>query len=261
MTSTADSAVQGSVPTGYEAVPFTAIPLRPRRRAIARNMELASAVPSLTADMQMDLSQLLAARASWNGAEGRRDEDRLSVMAFVAKAAVSTLTEFPSMNATFTDRAILQWTPIHLGIAVDAPGGLVVPVIRDAQDLGVDGIGRQVRELAERARIGKLGIDDLTGGTFTLSNPGAVGPCLRAEALLNPPQVALLGLPGLRRVPIVVGSGADESVEIRPVLCPSLTFDHRALDGGEVVRYLAALTDRVHHWSLEDYLQANTTAA
>lgn len=260
MTHTAEPTVQGDVPAGYESVPYTSVRLRPRRRAIARNLEIAGAIPSLTADMQMDMTNLLTARTEWNQAEGRREEDRLSVMAFVAKAALSALTEFPSLNATYTDKAILEWAPVHLGVAVDAPGGLVVPVIRDAQSLGVEAIGRQVRDLAERARDGKLGLDDLSGGTFTLSNPGSVGPTLRAEALLNPPQVALLGLPGMRRIPIVVGSGDQESIEIRPVLCPSLTFDHRALDGGEAVRYLSALTSRVHDWKLQDYLSSSSAA-
>ena len=142
---------------------------------------------------------------------------------------------------------------------MDAPGGLVVPVIKNAQTLDVRGIGRAVRTLAERARDGSLGLEDLTGGTFTLSNPGAVGPTLRAEALLNPPQVALLGLPGLRRIPVVVTTEGHESIEVRPVLCPSLTFDHRALDGADVVRYLAALTARVEEWTLDDYLKTLST--
>ena len=141
---------------------------------------------------------------------------------------------------------------------MDAPGGLVVPVIKQRADLWTcEASAAAVRTLAERARDGNLGLEDLTGGTFTLSNPGAVGPTLRAEALLNPPQVALLGLPGLRRIPVVVTAEGHESIEVRPVLCPSLTFDHRALDGADVVRYLAALTTRVEQWTLDDYLKTS----
>ncbi len=252
---TVEAAADGAaLPEGYEDVPVTPIRLRPRRRAIARNLEVAGRIPSLTADMQMDLTHLLMVREEWNGTEGRAREDRLSALAFIARAAIDALLEFPQLNATYTERTVYQWETINLGVAVDAPGGLVVPVIRDAQKLDVATIGRAIRDLALRARDGGLQLDDLSAGTFTISNPGAVGPSLRAEALLNVPQVALLGLPGQRRTPVVVGEGDEERVEIRTVLCPSLTFDHRALDGGEVLRYLAALTRRVEQWSLSDYL-------
>jgi len=251
---TTNEAGSDVLPEGYEDVPHTLIRLKPRRRAIARNLTVASQIPALTADVQIDLTELLKARAEWNGAAGRAPEERLSVMAFMAKAALSALGEFPQLNATYTERQLIQWETVNLAVAVDAPGGLVVPVIRDAQTLGVQAIGGHVRDLALRARDGKLELTEMQGGTFTLSNPGAVGPSLRAEALLNPPQVALLGFPGLRRIPIVVGSGENESVEIRTVLCPSLTFDHRALDGGEVIRYLTALASRAESWKLDDYL-------
>lgn len=250
MTSTQQEA---TVPLGYEDVPHREIRLKARRRAIARNLEVSSRIPSLTADMQIDLSQLLDVRAQANGAVA--GDDRLSVMAFVARATASVLIEFPQFNATYTERAMLEWESVNLGVAVDAPGGLVVPVIREVQALGVREINAEARRLAERARTGQLVVEELAGGTFTLSNPGSVGPSVRAEALLNPPQVALLGLPGLKRAPVVVGKSPNESISIRTVLCPSLTFDHRGLDGGDAVRFLSALTQRVEDWELKNYLQ------
>jgi pyruvate/2-oxoglutarate dehydrogenase complex dihydrolipoamide acyltransferase (E2) component len=222
---------------------------------LSRNLEASSRIPSLTADMQMDLTFLLTARSAWNEADGREPAERISVLAFVARAAVSALRQFPVLNATYTDRALIMWDTINLAVAVDAPGGLVVPVLRNAQTLGVRQLSALIRDLAERARSGGLTVEDLAAGTFTLSNPGSVGPSLRAEALLNPPQVALLGLPGVKRVPTVVNIDDGESVAIRSVLCPSLTFDHRALDGADAIRFLSALTSRVESWGLEDYLR------
>jgi pyruvate/2-oxoglutarate dehydrogenase complex dihydrolipoamide acyltransferase (E2) component len=115
-------------------------------------------------------------------------------------------------------------------------------VIRQAEQLSLAELEAAIRSLAERARQGQLRPDELEGGTFTLSNPGSLGPVLRAEAVLNPPQVALLGLPAMLRVPVAV-AGADGKYEIavRPVMRPSLTFDHRALDGGQVIHFLNEL--------------------
>jgi pyruvate/2-oxoglutarate dehydrogenase complex dihydrolipoamide acyltransferase (E2) component len=235
------------LPAGYEDVPHDVVRLRPRRRAIARNLEEAARIPSLTADVQVDMSAVLQVRADWDGAQ------RPSVMAFVVKAAADALRHHPSLNASYGERQILQWSVVNISVAVDTPDGLVVPVLRDVASSTVEQIAGQVAELAERARTGGLALEDMAGGTFTVSNPGAVGPSLRAEALLNPPQVALLGLPGMKRVPIVVGSRDTEAIEIRSVLCPSLTFDHRALDGGEAVRFLVSLRDRLQTWAAADY--------
>jgi pyruvate/2-oxoglutarate dehydrogenase complex dihydrolipoamide acyltransferase (E2) component len=115
-----------------------------------------------------------------------------------------------------------------------------VPVIRDAAAKSLEDINSAIASLAEQARLGTLRQEDLEGGTFTISNPGAIGPVLRAEAILNPPQVALLGLPGIQYAPVAIEL-EDYRVEVRPILRPSLTFDHRALDGGQVIRFLSAL--------------------
>lgn len=244
--STADTGAV-TLPPGYEDVPHTVERLRARRRAIARNLTAAAAIPSLTADMQFDLTQLLAIRADWDSGP------RPSVLAFLAKASVASLEDHPDLNATYGERELIRWSTVNLGVAVDAPGGLVVPVIRDAQTLSVSQIAEAVTDLATRARAKELALTDLEAGTFTLSNPGAVAPSLRAEALLNPPQVALLGLPGMRRIPVVVNDAGGERIEARSVLAPSLTFDHRALDGGTVLRYLDSVREKVEGWRAADY--------
>lgn len=242
-----------TAPDGYADVPCEVVRLKARRRAIARSMEVAGRIPCLTADMQIDLGALLEARTAYH--DTASTGGRLSVMAFLARAAVDTLVEFPDFNATYTERALVRWMPVNLSVAVDSAGGLVVPVVRQAERLDVVELGARIAVLAQRARDGVLSLDDLAGGTFTLSNPGAVGPVLRAEALLNPPQVALLGLPAMKKIPVVVADAdANDRVEIRTVVCPSLTFDHRVLDGAEAVRFLNALRRRVEGWSLADYL-------
>ncbi len=139
-----------------------------------------------------------------------RATTKLSVLSYIASATCAALGSHPALNATFTDEAMLLWQVVNLGIAVDTEDGLVVPVIRDAARLDVGGIDAAIRDLAERARRGALASDELEGGTFTISNPGSLGPVLRAEAILNPPQVALLGVAGMRHAPIAVDDGAGD---------------------------------------------------
>ncbi|MBT2248185.1 2-oxo acid dehydrogenase subunit E2 [Arthrobacter sp. BHU FT2] len=234
------------LPPGYEDIGFEVVRFPPRRRAIARNMEAAAAIPSLTADLQVDLTTLLAVRSRWEG-------DRPSIMAFIAKAAAEALMEFPDLNATYTERHLIRWGTVNLSIAVDTPGGLVTPVLRDAHKRSAPEISNEIAGLAKRAHDRTLQPSDFAGGTFTLSNPGAIGPSLRAEALLNPPQVALLGLPGIRKIPVVVGTPDEERIAVRSTIAPSLTFDHRPVDGSTAVKFLMALRDRLENWGPEQY--------
>jgi pyruvate/2-oxoglutarate dehydrogenase complex dihydrolipoamide acyltransferase (E2) component len=232
---------------GYEGVPYEIVAHSMRRRVIARRLaETARTVPHLTADVQIDMSTLLAARKSYNAARKNAGQPSVSVLAFLARAACATLKSHAPLNATYTETGLIVWKVINLGIAVDTPDGLVVPVIRDAGQLSIGELDAAIKRLAERARDGTLSPQELEGGTFTLSNPGSVGPVLRAEAILNAPQVALLGFPAIQHVPVAVaGEDGDYRVEVRPVLRPSLSFDHRPLDGGAVVRFLGDYKQRL----------------
>ncbi|MFM2370819.1 MAG: hypothetical protein RIS85_541, partial [Pseudomonadota bacterium] len=209
-----------------------------RRRTIAQRMVQAAAIPSLTADMEADLSALMALRKSPKGAGA-------SLLGLIAHAAVAALIEHPRLNAHWRDDAMVNFATVHLGVAVDTPDGLVVPVIRHAERLSPLGLTEAIAALAAKARDGLLRPDEMDGGTFTISNPGSVGPVLRAEALLNPPQVALLGLPGIVRAPVAVRDGDGWAMAIRPLMRLSLTFDHRALDGGPVIGFLNTLKARI----------------
>ena len=216
------------------------IPHSRRRQTIARRMTEAAAIPTLTADMEIDLTALFAYREAEKAA-GRN----VSILAIIAHAAVAVLRAQKILNAQWTDAALLRFEPVHLGMAVETGDGLVVPVIRNAETLDPAGFTAAIAALAERARAGTLKAEELEGGTFTISNPGAIGPVIRAEALLNPPQIALLGLPGIVRVPRAVEADGAWTVEVRPVIRPSLSFDHRAVDGGPVIQFLNQLKERL----------------
>jgi pyruvate/2-oxoglutarate dehydrogenase complex dihydrolipoamide acyltransferase (E2) component len=232
---------------GYEGVPYEIVAHSMRRRVIARRLaETARTVPHLTADVQVDMSTLLAARTSYNVAHKNAGQPPVSVLAFLARAACATLKSHAALNATYTETGLIVWKVINLGIAVDTPDGLVVPDSRAAAQLSIGELDAAIKRLAERARDGTLTPQELEGGTFTLSNPGSVGPVLRAEAILNAPQVALLGFPAIQQVPVAVaGEDGGYRVEVRPVVRPSLSFDHRPLDGGAVVRFLGDYKQRL----------------
>lgn len=246
---TAPASGAGAAPVvpGYEGIPVQALPNSSRRRAISRRLvESARNTAALTADMQIDLTAAFQWRAELNEKLRSRGEPTVSVLALVAQAVCKLLRLHPEFNATFTESHSLHWQAVNLGIAVDTPDGLVVPVIRDADRLDPMQMDAAIKALAARARDNQLRPEELEGGTFTLSNPGSLGPVLRAEAIINPPQVALLGLPAVLRVPVAMA--ADDGtyrVEVRPVIRPSLTFDHRALDGSHVIRFLNALRELI----------------
>jgi pyruvate/2-oxoglutarate dehydrogenase complex dihydrolipoamide acyltransferase (E2) component len=214
-----------------------------RRRTIARRLaESARTAPHLTADMQIDMRSVMAARSRINAAEADAGRPRISLLSFVAAALCRVLPGHPALNATYLEARMLHWKTINLGIAVDTDDGLIVPVLRDAGALSLQEMNTAIAAAAERARAGRTEAGELDGCTFTISNPGSLGPVLRAEAILNPPQVALLGLPALQYAPVAVSDAAGGfRVEVRPLLRTALTFDHRALDGGQVIRFLNAL--------------------
>lgn len=232
---------------GYEDVPCEKRPNSGRRKTIARRLaETARTVPHLTADVQVDLSRLMDARQAFNERRKGAGQSAVSLLSFIARATCVALTEHPELNATFTDDALLVWKEVNLGVAVDTEEGLIVPVIRRAERLSVSQLDTAIKDVAAKARNGALKPQDLEGGTFTLSNPGSIGPVLRAEAILNAPQVALLGLPAIQQIPLAVPQAdGTYTVEVRPVIRPSLSFDHRALDGGHVVRFLTDVKNRL----------------
>jgi pyruvate/2-oxoglutarate dehydrogenase complex dihydrolipoamide acyltransferase (E2) component len=171
-----------------------------------------------------------------------RERTGLTWLPYIARATIDTLREFPSLNATLEGETFTQYPEVHLGIAVSlGEGGLIVPVIRDAQDLSVEGLGKAIKDLARKARDSQLTPDDVRGGTFTITNPGGYGSIM-ATPVINQPQVAILDTEAVVKRPVVVTDElGNDSITIRHMTYLCMSWDHRALDGALAAQFLAAL--------------------
>ncbi|MGW1345837.1 2-oxo acid dehydrogenase subunit E2 [Kribbella sp. NPDC002412] len=215
-----------------------------RRKVIAERMHRSlQESAQLTTVVEVDLTRVVGLRDELRTRTG----GRASVLAFVAEAAVQALAGHPVINAQLDLAAgtITYPSSVGLGIAVDTAEGLVVPVIRNADDLTAGGLARRIAELADRARNGAATADDFTRGTFTITNTGSRG-ALFDTPILNAPQSAILGLGAVVRRPVVVAGGnGDELIAIRSMAYLSLTYDHRLVDGADAARYLTSVRERL----------------
>jgi pyruvate/2-oxoglutarate dehydrogenase complex dihydrolipoamide acyltransferase (E2) component len=169
----------------------------------------------------------------------------LTYLPFIARALCIAIADFPLVNARLEGAGLAVAPNIHLGIAVDlSHEGLVVPVVRDAGELTLAGLAKAIARQVERARAGKLTLDDLSGGTYTISNNGAFGTLFTAP-IVNPPQVAILSTDAVRKKPVVVESAEGDSIAIHPVGVVAQSFDHRAFDGAYSAAFLARLKNVV----------------
>jgi pyruvate/2-oxoglutarate dehydrogenase complex dihydrolipoamide acyltransferase (E2) component len=173
---------------------------------------------------------------------------KLTYLAFVAAATVAELDRHPILNASVEGNELVYHNDVNLGIAVALEEGLIVPVIRQAQRLSLEGLAGEISSLAKRARDGGLAPDDVAGGTFTITNPGQFGAVL-ATPIINQPQVAILDLEAVVKRPVVIGDDGEESIAIRPMTNLCMSWDHRALDGAEAARFLGGVKDRLEDWS------------
>ena len=222
------------------------IPLSPMRLAIARHMTLSvQTAPQVTTVMEADMTRVVAARERLRG-EFERQGVKLTFTPFFIQAIVAGLKAVPEANSSFRDDTLLVHRRIHIGVAVALSDGLIVPVIRDADDKSLLGLARTVNDLAERARAGQLAPDDVQGGTFTLTNHGTSGSLL-ATPIIVQPQAGILGVGAIQKRPVVIARGgsllpdAGDAIAIRPMVYLSFTFDHRVLDGAGADRFLAAV--------------------
>lgn len=227
-----------------EAADGELVALSPMRKAIAEHMVRSKleTSPHVTTVFEVDLSAVLAHRAAHKDDFAKRGVN-LTLTAYFAAATVTALQQNPYLNAQWTDGGIYLHHAIHLGIAVAVDNGLLVPVIRNAQDLNLLGLARAVNDLASRARGKKLKPDELTGGTFSITNHGVSGS-LFATPIINQPQVGILGVGVLEeRVKVVNGA-----IAIRPCLYLSLTFDHRVVDGATGDSFLLTMKEQLEGW-------------
>ncbi len=230
----------GARQQGDDIVPFTRV-----RQLTAEHMVRSKATSAHTLMVkEIDYEQVEIVRRVHGGVFKEREGFSLTYLPFNALAVIEALREFPHLNASVGDNELILHRDVNLGIAVDLDSdGLVVPVLREAADLSLTAIARMIRDLAHLARTKKLTVDDMAGGTFTISNPGPFGTLLTG-AIINQPQVAILSTDGVTRKPVVVTSASgEESVAIHSIGLLALTFDHRAVDGAYAARFLTRLAE------------------
>jgi len=218
------------------------------RQTIARRMvESLQVSAQLTATVEVDLTAISRIRAQVKEEFKRREGATLSYLPFITKAAIEALKVHPKVNATIDTEAQTITFPDaeHVGIAVDTAKGLLVPVIKDAGDLGIAGLARRIGDLAARTRQNKVTPDELTGGTFTITNYGSAGT-LMDTPIINQPQVAILGTGALVKRPVVISDPPlGEVIAVRDMMYVSLSYDHRLVDGADAARFLSTLKHRL----------------
>ena len=227
------------------------------RRVIAERMVQSLHISAqLTSVVEVDVTKISSLRNKVKDSFVAREGVKLSFLPFFAKVAVETLKEFPIVNATISADAtqIAYSDAIHLAVAVDTPRGLLVPVIRDAGDLSIAGLSRKIQDVANRTRDNKVTPDELSGGTFTLTNTGSRG-ALFDTPIINQPQVAILGTGAVVKRPVVVsGSDGNDQIAIRQMVYLALTYDHRLVDGADAARFLSSMKVRLEEANFESEL-------
>ena len=217
-------------------------PMSPMRRQIAAHMvESRHTAAHCTTVVEVDFGRIAARRAELRPRMADRGVN-LTYLAFVAREVVAALERHPILNASIEGEEIVHHEDVNLGIAVALEDGLIVPVIRQAQRLSLEGMAAAIGDLAARAREKRLQPDEVSGGTFTITNPGQFGAVL-ATPIINSPQVAILDLEAVVKRPVVVESGGEDSIAIRPMSYLCMSWDHRALDGAEAARFLGELRE------------------
>ena len=213
------------------------------RQRIAERLTAAQAQSALlTTFNEVDMTSVIETRRLFRDRFEAKHGVKLGFMSFFAKAAVAALKEIPNVNAEIEGDEIVYKDYFHIGVAVSAPQGLVVPVLRDVDRLSLAAIEASIAALSQRAHDGKLNLENLSGGTFTISNGGIFGSLL-STPIVNPPQSAILGMHKIQERPVAV----DGRVEIRPMMYLALSYDHRLIDGREAVTFLVRIKELIEH--------------
>ena len=231
---TAETITDPALEPREERVPMS----RLRQRVAERLKQAQNTAAMLTTFNEADMQNVMAARTEYRGAFEKKHGVRLGFMSFFVKAAIAALKDIPSVNAEIDGTDIVYKKFYHIGVAVSAPQGLVVPVLRDADRLGFAEVEKRIAALGVKARDGKLSTEDLSGGTFTISNGGVFG-LLMSTPILNPPQSGILGMHKIQQRPIAVGG----EMAIRPMMYLALSYDHRLIDGSQAVTFLMRIKE------------------
>ena len=213
---------------------------RLRQRVAERLKEAQNTAAMLTTFNEVDMSHVMELRAQYKDSFEKKHGIKLGFMSFFVKAAVQALKDFPAVNAEIDGTDIVYKNYYDIGVAVSTPTGLIVPVLRDADQKGFARVEKDIVDLGTRARDGKLGLDELSGGTFTITNGGIFGSLL-SPPILNPPQSGILGMHKIEERPVAVKG----QVVVRPMMYLALSYDHRIIDGKEAVSFLVRVKDAI----------------
>lgn len=216
-------------------------PISRLRQTIARRLVNAQHTTAmLTTFNEVDMTEIMSLRNKYKDEFEKTHDSKLGFMAFFVKASVAALQRFPLINAHIDGTDVIKANYNDVGIAVSSPRGLVVPIVRDAQSKNFAQIEREIRQYGQTAQAGTLSLDDLTGGTFTITNGGVFGSLL-STPILNPPQSAILGMHSIQQRPVALNG----EVVIRPMMYLALSYDHRIVDGKEAVQFLVSIKNSV----------------
>lgn len=229
---TPELTVPGTTQRGEHRVPMT----RLRARIAERMVEAQQTAAMLTTFNEVDLTEVMALRRRYKEAFEKKHGVKLGLMSFFIGAAIEALRRFPVLNASIEDKDIVYHDYFDVGIAVSSERGLIVPVIRNADRLSFAEIESTIREYGAKARDGSISMDELTGGTFTITNGGVFGSLL-STPILNPPQSAILGMHTIQQRAQVIG----DDIVARPMMYVALTYDHRIIDGSDAVQFLVTI--------------------
>ncbi|HYI67615.1 MAG TPA: dihydrolipoamide acetyltransferase family protein [Candidatus Limnocylindrales bacterium] len=242
----APSGAPASVPTPSGG--DTEVPLSQMRKAIARKMtQVKQTVPHAYTVVEVDMTSVVRWREANNMAFKAREGASLSYVAVVVKAVTETLRKHPNLNSQFADDRIILKQAMNVGIAVAVDNGLIVPVIHNADQLSISGVNARVRDISSRAKGGKLKLDELQGGTFTVNNTGWFGS-VSSMPIINAPEVAILSMEAIVKRPRVMEVDGEDVIAIRHMMNMTCSFDHRVLDGAQVGFFLADVRKALEEW-------------
>ena len=235
-------------PTPTAAGGDTEVPLSQMRKGIAKKMtQVKTTVPHAYTVVEVDMTNVVRWREANNAAFKAREGASLSYVAVVVKAATETLRSHPTLNSQFAEDKIILKQAMNIGIAVAVENGLIVPVIANADQLSISGVNAKIRDLGARAHTGKLRLDELQGGTFTVNNTGWFGS-VTSMPIINAPEVAILSMEAIVKRPRVMGIDGDDVIAIRHMMNMTCSFDHRVLDGAQVGAFLADVRRALEEW-------------
>ncbi|WP_194766993.1 2-oxoglutarate dehydrogenase complex dihydrolipoyllysine-residue succinyltransferase [Tamlana sp. I1] len=229
-------------PTGGSRTSTTSKMSMLRRKVAERLVEAKNTTAMLTTFNEVDMSPIFALRSEYKDTFKAKHGVGLGFMSFFTLAVVRALKMYPAVNSMISGKEMLSFDFCDISIAVSGPKGLMVPVIRNAENLSFRGVEAEVKRLALRARDGQITVDEMTGGTFTITNGGVFGSML-STPIINPPQSGILGMHNIVERPVAI----DGKVEIRPIMYVALSYDHRIIDGKESVGFLVAVKEALEN--------------